>query len=119
MSQITPTPSVTKSAEATNSTPALGRVLAVEDDPSEVVVLTAREFKALQFLLHNSDCVISRDELLKGVWGYQNYPPPSPWTIVFSDFARNWSAISQGPYNSARARDGLPSSSTEVLVFRG
>jgi len=74
MSQIAPTPSVTKSAEATSSTPALGRVVAVEDDPSEVVVLPAQEFKALQFLLHNSDCVISRDGLLKGVWGYKNYP---------------------------------------------
>ena len=74
MSQIAPTPSVTKSAEPTNSTPALGRVLIVEDNSSEFVVLTAQEFEALQFLVHNPDCAISRDELLKGVWGYQNYP---------------------------------------------
>jgi hypothetical protein len=107
---------ITKSAEPTNSTPALERVLVVEDDPSEVVVLTEQEFKALQFLVLNPDCVIGRDELLKGVWGYQIILPLAPWTIVFSDFARNWSAISQGPYTSARARDGLPSSSTEVLV---
>jgi DNA-binding response OmpR family regulator len=74
MSQIVPTPSVTKSAEPTNSTAALGRVLVVEDNSSEVVVLTAQEFEALQFLVHNPDCAISRDELLKGVWGYQNCP---------------------------------------------
>src|ERR1700676_5473015 len=40
----------------------------------EVVVLTAQEFKALRFLVQNPDRVISRDELLKEVWGYQNYP---------------------------------------------
>jgi len=40
----------------------------------KVVVLTAQEFKTLQFLVHNADRVISRDELLNEVWGYQNYP---------------------------------------------
>jgi two-component system, OmpR family, alkaline phosphatase synthesis response regulator PhoP len=40
----------------------------------EVVVLTALEFKTLRFLVRNPDRVISRDELLKEVWGYQNYP---------------------------------------------
>jgi DNA-binding response OmpR family regulator len=39
-----------------------------------VVVLTAQEFKTFQFLVHNCDRVISRDELLNEVWGYQNYP---------------------------------------------
>jgi CheY-like chemotaxis protein len=34
MSQIAPTPSVTRLSDPTNSTPALGRVLVVEDDPS-------------------------------------------------------------------------------------
>ncbi len=38
------------------------------------VVLTAQEFKTLQFLVQNADRVISRDELLNEVWGYQNYP---------------------------------------------
>lgn len=40
----------------------------------EVVVLTAQEFKTFQFLVQNADRVISRDELLNEVWGYQNYP---------------------------------------------
>ena len=40
----------------------------------KVVVLTAQEFKTFQFLVQNSDRVISRDELLNEVWGYQNYP---------------------------------------------
>jgi len=39
-----------------------------------VVVLTAQEFKTLQFLVQNADRVIGRDELLNEVWGYQNYP---------------------------------------------
>jgi DNA-binding response OmpR family regulator len=34
MSQIAPTPDATRSADPTNSIPALGRVLVVEDDPS-------------------------------------------------------------------------------------
>ena len=42
-----------------------------EDKP---VVLTAQEFKTFQFLVQNADRVISRDELLNEVWGYQNYP---------------------------------------------
>jgi DNA-binding response OmpR family regulator len=40
----------------------------------EAVVLTAQEFKTLKFLVQNADRVISRDELLNEVWGYQNYP---------------------------------------------
>ena len=44
------------------------------------VVLTAQEFKTFQFLVQNADRVISRDELLNEVWGYQNYP--STRTVV-------------------------------------
>jgi DNA-binding response OmpR family regulator len=40
----------------------------------KVVILTAQEFKTLEFLVQNADRVISRDELLNEVWGYQNYP---------------------------------------------
>ncbi|HLV88019.1 MAG TPA: response regulator transcription factor [Candidatus Sulfotelmatobacter sp.] len=38
------------------------------------VVLTAQEFKTLKFFVQNADRVITRDELLNEVWGYQNYP---------------------------------------------
>jgi DNA-binding response OmpR family regulator len=40
----------------------------------ELVTLTAQEFKTLKFMVQNPDRVISRDELLNEVWGYQNYP---------------------------------------------
>jgi DNA-binding response OmpR family regulator len=40
----------------------------------ELVALTAQEFKTLKFLMQNAERVISRDELLNEVWGYQNYP---------------------------------------------
>lgn len=40
----------------------------------EPVVLAAEEFKTLKFLVQSAERVISRDELLKEVWGYQNYP---------------------------------------------
>src|SRR3954465_14360851 len=39
-----------------------------------VVKLTAMEFKVLRFFLNNRNRVISRDELLNQVWGYENYP---------------------------------------------
>jgi len=38
------------------------------------VQLTAQEFKVLRFFIQNQDRVISREELLNEVWGYQSYP---------------------------------------------
>jgi DNA-binding response OmpR family regulator len=40
----------------------------------EPLYLTPHEFKALKFFAQNPGRVISRDELLNEVWGYQNYP---------------------------------------------
>ena len=39
------------------------------------VVLTTLEFKTLKYLIQNARRVISRDELLNKVWGYENYYP--------------------------------------------
>jgi DNA-binding response OmpR family regulator len=41
---------------------------------SQPVGLTAQEFKTLKFFVQNAKRVITRDELLNEVWGYQNYP---------------------------------------------
>ena len=38
------------------------------------VTLTSKEFKTLAYLINNPRRVISRDELLNEVWGYENYP---------------------------------------------
>lgn len=38
------------------------------------VAMTAQEFKVLKFLMENAERVVSREELLNEVWGYQNYP---------------------------------------------
>jgi len=38
------------------------------------VELTTMEFKALKYLVQNARRVISRNELLNEVWGYENYP---------------------------------------------
>ena len=38
------------------------------------VTLTRQEFKTLAYLIKNPRRVISRDELLNEVWGYENYP---------------------------------------------
>ena len=40
----------------------------------QAIELTAQEFKTLKFMMQNAERVISRDELLNLVWGYQNYP---------------------------------------------
>ena len=41
---------------------------------SESISLTTQEFKTLKFMVQNPERVISREELLNQVWGYQNYP---------------------------------------------
>jgi DNA-binding response OmpR family regulator len=47
----------------------------VEVSRSEIpVVLTALEFKVLKFFVTSPERVISRDELLNRVWGFENYP---------------------------------------------
>ncbi|HET9695425.1 MAG TPA: response regulator transcription factor [Terriglobales bacterium] len=38
------------------------------------IQLTSQEFRTAKFLIENSERVISREELLNEVWGYQNYP---------------------------------------------
>jgi DNA-binding response OmpR family regulator len=38
------------------------------------LILTMLEFKTLKYLIQNARRVISRDELLNEVWGYENYP---------------------------------------------
>jgi len=40
----------------------------------KLVTLTAQEFKVLKFMVQNADRVLSREEMLNHVWGYQNYP---------------------------------------------
>ena len=40
----------------------------------EPVILTTMEFKVLKFFVMNPNRVVSRDELLNQVWGYDNYP---------------------------------------------
>ena len=40
----------------------------------EPVMLTTLEFKTVKYLVKNARRVISRDELLNEVWGYENYP---------------------------------------------
>jgi DNA-binding winged helix-turn-helix (wHTH) protein len=40
----------------------------------EDITLTTMEFKLLRFLVQNAGRVISRDELLNEVWGYEHYP---------------------------------------------
>jgi DNA-binding response OmpR family regulator len=41
---------------------------------SEPVVLTTKEFQTLRYFIQHAGRVISREELLNEVWGYENYP---------------------------------------------
>ena len=38
------------------------------------IILTAHEFKLLRFFLENAERVLTREELLNDVWGYNSYP---------------------------------------------
>ena len=40
----------------------------------EKITVTPKEFKTVEFLTKNAERVVSRDELLDTVWGYENYP---------------------------------------------
>jgi DNA-binding response OmpR family regulator len=40
----------------------------------EKITVTPKEFKTLEFMAKNPQRVISREELLNEVWGYQHYP---------------------------------------------
>jgi len=40
----------------------------------KLVQLTSQEFKVLKFMIQNVERVLTREELLNSVWGYQNYP---------------------------------------------
>lgn len=40
----------------------------------QLIPLTRKEFNTLAYLLKNAPRVISRDELLNEVWGYESYP---------------------------------------------
>lgn len=40
----------------------------------KTVALTAHEFKLLKYFVENAERVLSREELLNEVWGYQSYP---------------------------------------------
>jgi len=76
---------ITKSAPSATAEPAPHEKLAfgdVEIDFTSMeakrsslpVSLTAQEFKLLKFLAASPGRVISREQLLNEVWGYQNYP---------------------------------------------
>jgi len=41
---------------------------------SQSISLTCHEFKILKFMMQNPERPISREELLRQVWGYLNYP---------------------------------------------
>ncbi len=58
------------------------------------VVLTAHEFKLLRYFVDHAERVLSREELLNEVWGYNSYPTrPAQSTIRFLSYGRSWKMI--------------------------
>ncbi len=62
------------------------RTRAVERDGTEVH-LTAREFELLAYLMRHPDQVLSREQLLNGVWGY-DYDPGTNVLEVYIGYLR-------------------------------
>jgi DNA-binding response OmpR family regulator len=56
----------------------------------EKITVTKKEFQTLEFMTKNAGCMISRDELLNEVWGYQNYPCTRTVDNPSSSYDRNW-----------------------------
>ena len=46
------------------------------------VQLSTTEFELLVYLLRHRGRVLSREQILSAVWGYQHDPPPTSWTCT-------------------------------------
>ena len=55
-----------------------------------LVELTLKEFELLVYLLENQSRVVTRDELLNRIWGYEYDGEPEPLTCTYVPFARSW-----------------------------
>jgi hypothetical protein len=59
----------------------------------EEVPFTPMEFKTLEFMTRHPHQVVSRDELLNEVWGYQNYPCTRTVDSISSNCVKSWKTI--------------------------
>jgi DNA-binding response OmpR family regulator len=67
----------------------------------EPVVLTTMEFKVLKYLIQNARRVVSRNEFLNEVWGYDNYPLTR---TVDNHILRLRQKLEQQPYRPVHIR---------------
>jgi len=65
------------------------------------VTLTAHEFKTLKYFIQNPERVLSRDELLNQVWGYECYPSTR---TVDNHILRLRQKLEKDPVNPAHFR---------------
>jgi len=70
-----------------------------------LVTLKAKEFKLLTYLIRNSGRVVSRDELLREVWGYKCYP--------------HTRTVDNHMFNLRQKLEPKPSRPTHFLTIRG
>ena len=52
--------------------------------------LTLKEFELLVYLLENQSRVVTRDELLNRIWGYEYDGETRTLTCTSAPFARSW-----------------------------
>ena len=62
--------------------------------------LAAKELDLLRYLIDRRGKVVSREELLEGVWEYQPGVPAEPWMCTSPGCARSWKTIPKTPATS-------------------
>jgi two-component system, OmpR family, response regulator MprA len=60
------------------------------------IELTAREFELLEFLMRNERLVVSREQLLEEVWGYDPMAPTNTIDVFISNLRRKLEADGEG-----------------------
>lgn len=56
-------------------------------------MLSAKEFQLLRFLVEHADMILSRDQLLNEVWGYDALPSTALWMCTLPGYGKNWNRI--------------------------
>jgi DNA-binding response OmpR family regulator len=83
------------------------------------ISLTYHEFMILKFMVQNPERLLSREELLREVWGYQNYPHTRTLdTHMFkrSSCGKNWSQTLRIPCISKPSTASVTSSCAKTAI---
>ena len=83
--------------------------------------MTRKEFAVLRFLASRAGQVVTRDELLNEVWGYDRILPAARWTTMSPGSAPSWSGMRRSRSTSRRCTgwdiSSFHNSMTKILHF--